>query len=237
MTMGVGGAGRCNRRVESIGGDEVGTIPEQTLSQFLGEAIVPHGFWVADPLPVFEDIRVMAAWRRRTPNTNRGVVQVAFRDRDGDAAGFARAICRPLGRALGYIPFLNEIGLQLVLSGRGILGRAGEVRRAVDRTNSQTVILQSLHLVDLAALDPDPDLPERSEELPDLPRWARIVEALMRLKDPTGGFRFERMRETTRWCHRSRRATLSVRTWGQARAGPLIDSIEVGIRQFLHEAG
>ena len=124
----------------------------------------------------------------------------------------------------------------MVLSGRGILGRAGEVRRAVDRTNSQTVILQSLHLVDLAA----PDLPEddeRSEELPDLPRWARFVEALMRLKDPKGGFRFERMRETFRWCRRTGRAALSVRTWGQARTGPLIDSIEAGISQFIHEAG
>jgi hypothetical protein len=182
----------------------------------------------------------VAAWRRRTPNSNRGVVHVALRDRDGEAAGYARTIRWPLCWALGYTPSLNEIGLQMVLSGRGVLSRAGEVRRAVDRTNSQTIVLQSLHLVDLAALDPDADLPEvseRSEELPGLPRWARVVEALMRLKDPAGGFRFERMRETTRSCRRTRRAALSVRTWGQARTGPLIDSIEAGIRQFLHEAG
>ena len=128
----------------------------------------------------------------------------------------------------------------MVLSGRGVLGRAGDLRRALDTTNPQTVVLQSLHLVDLDAFDPDPDLPEageRCEELADLPRWARVVEALMRLKDPTGGFRFERMRETARWCRRTRRAAVSVRTWGQARTGPLIDSIEVGIRQFLQERG
>lgn len=214
----------------------MGTFPEQILSRFIGEAIVPHGFGVAGPLPVFEDIRVVAAWRRRTLNTNRGVVHVALRDRDGDAAGFARAIRRPLGRALGYTPFLNEIGLQLILSGRGVLGRAGEVRRAVDTANPQTIVLQSLHLVDLAPLDL-PEVGERSEELPDLPRWARVVEALVRLKGAAGGFRFERMRETARSCRRTRRAALSVRTWGQARTGPVIDSIEDGIRRFLHEEG
>jgi hypothetical protein len=158
-------------------GNDVGTSPEQTLTRLIGEAIAPLGFREADPLPLFEDIRV-ADWRRRTPNSNRGVAHVALRDGDDQAAGFARAIRKPLGRALGYLlPFLNEIGLQVVLSRRGILGRAGDLRRAVDTTNPQTVVLQSLHLVDLAALDPDPDLPEvgeRSEELSDLPQWARV---------------------------------------------------------------
>jgi hypothetical protein len=216
----------------------VATSPEQSLSQFIGEAIAPFSFRVADPLPVFEDIRVVAAWRRRTPNTNRGVVHIALRDQDDEAAGYARAIRRPLGRALGYLPFLNEVGLHVVLPGRGVLGRSGGLRRAVDTTNSQTVVLQSLHLLDLDCLNPDlPEVGEHSEELADLPRWARVVEALMRWKDPTGGIRFERMREATRWCRRTRRAAFSVRTWGQAWTGPLIDLIEAGITRFLHEAG
>src|SRR3954447_13815961 len=108
------------------------TLPEPLLSRFLGEAIAPLRFRVADPLPLYEDIRVVAAWKRRTPNSNRGVVHVALRDRDGAAAEYARAIRGPLGRALDYLPVLNDIGLHLILSGRGILGRAGEVRRAVD---------------------------------------------------------------------------------------------------------
>jgi hypothetical protein len=200
-----------------------------------------------DPAPVLEGIPVVAAWKYKTLNMNRGIALVSLPRTEGHPGEFARAIKKPVGKAIGYLPFLYEIGLQLILTGPGTFGRAAGLHRFLDTASTGTVILQSIHLVDPDARevigDPSTPAPGQQEDL-GLPGWAQALEKLrtvtpsgmlsraMGLPLPAG---FERIKARLNYSPETGRAAMSVRTWAQSRTGPFIDAIEKGIDQFLAE--
>ena len=148
---------------------------EAKLADALTCALRRHGFSRMATTPAPAHVTVTAAWRRRTWNTNRAVVllPVPYDPADrgdvpdpaqvptGEALGyfplyyelgnFCQAAKLRVGKAIGYVPFFYGLGLQLVLTGQCILDRARGLERFVDRIDNQQVVLQSIHVVDLAA--------------------------------------------------------------------------------------
>jgi hypothetical protein len=118
------------------------------LADGIDRAVAPHGFRLLPPAPPGGGLPWIAAWTRKTWNTNRGIALLAMPEGAGPPGEYALDVRRPVGKALGYVPFLYEIGLQLVLSGPGILEQAEGIERVVTKVNNSTVLLQSLHLVD-----------------------------------------------------------------------------------------
>ena len=64
------------------------------------------------------------------------------------ALDYAQAVRKPAGKAIGYLPILYEVGLQLVLAGPGLIAKSAGLKGALAKINSLTVVLQSLHAVD-----------------------------------------------------------------------------------------
>jgi hypothetical protein len=223
------------------------SVHEQRLAEYIHEAVGPLSFKRVDPTPALEGVPVVAAWKYKTLNMNRGIALVSLNGTEGHPGEFARAIKKSVGKALGYLPFLYEIGLQLVLVGRETLIRAAGLHQVLDTVNTGDVLLQSLHLVDTDARDvvrdPSAPAPGLQEDL-GLPGWAQALEKLqgvtpsgmlmkaVSLRQPAG---FERMKARLNYSPETGRAAISVRTWAQWKTGPFIDAIEKGIDQFLAE--
>jgi hypothetical protein len=82
---------------------------------------------------------------------NRAVALLQFPDTAKNPGELARNVRTPLGKAVGYIPFLNELGVQIIIAGPGLLAWSKNLHSFLDKINNQRVILQSLHFVDLTA--------------------------------------------------------------------------------------
>ena len=223
----------------------MGKFHEDVLAECLDERVRVLAFQRIDPAPAVENLQVVAAWKRRNWNMNRGIVFVSLPDNEGHLGELARRIKKPIGKAIGYRPILNVLGLQIILLGREVLSKAGELYRFVDRINTQTVVLQSIHLVETEARELLGDLsapgPSFSEEL-GLPGWARVLEQVGQVTPPRLLLRamglqshtlFERVKARLHYSPKTGRVSLSVRTWGQTGTVPILDAIEEGIGQFL----
>jgi hypothetical protein len=127
----------------------MGLDPVALLAENLEAAVAPHGFRRFKPegggLPW------ISAWKRKTWNTNRGIALLALPPDVPHAGEYALDVRVRAGKAIGYIPFLYELGLQLVLSGPGAAEKGEGLERYVTKINNSTVLLQSLHLVDPAS--------------------------------------------------------------------------------------
>lgn len=121
---------------------------EHDLLELIHEHLLPHGFRRVGELPGDDGIGWMAAWTRKTWNTNRAAAVIRMPDAGRHPGEYAREIRKPVGRALGYLPVLYPIGLQLVLVGPGVAGHGGDISDYVSRINNFTVLIQSIHLVD-----------------------------------------------------------------------------------------
>jgi hypothetical protein len=208
--------------------------PEELLIQCLNEAVAPHSFRRIDK-ESRGTFPIAAAWKRKNMNMNRGIALVHFSDPSTHPGEFARTIKKGVGKFIGYCPILYELGLQLILVGRSGLDKCIGLDRFLDSVNTQTVVLQSIHLVDLAAGELLGDVPTGVEISSDvsLPEWAKWIEWVGKLRNPlSSGFQ----RGTARLCYsvETGRAAISARTWGQTRTGPFIDAIESGIDRFVH---
>lgn len=128
----------------------------QDLSSRIGGALAAFEFVPAEspadapPLPAGE---VRAMWKHKTWNINRGVALVEV---GGEALGeplpsYVTRIGARVGKQIGYFPFFYPLGLQLVLAGRGILVPEETLKKGLDLINNQTVLVQSVHVVDLEA--------------------------------------------------------------------------------------
>lgn len=208
------------------------------LAWRLNDELTPHGFRQLAPVPEVEGARVVAIWKRKTWNTNRGVVVVAVDDSVIDPGEYARLNRRRFGKLVGYIPLLYEVGLQVVLVGPDLLQRAARLNEYVDQINTQWVVLQSIHVVDAAAgplLAHLPDaLDPESRMKPAIQRFFEAIPSVWKLLSANRGFdpmklRFEFSRETGR-------AALSARTWALWKSGSFIDAIEAGINGFVHQS-
>jgi len=210
---------------------------EESLTQYLEESIASHSFKRIETERADESLSIIAAWKRKTLNMNRGIALVSFSDLSAHPGEFAKTIKKPVGKFIGYFPFFYELGLQLVLIGRGILDKSTGLDQFIDSVNTQTVVLQSIHLVDVAAGDVLNNFPaddaEVESELP-LPGWARGIELIGKIKAPLSGG-FQRGKARLRYSVETGMAAIFVRTWGQTRTGAFIDAIEDGIDRFIHQ--
>lgn len=111
----------------------------------------PHSFQRMMETPKLPDVSIAAIWKRRNINMNRAVALLQFSDAAQSPGELAQKIKVPLGKAIGYIPFLNELGLQIIIAGPGLLAWSKNLNSHLDKINNQRVILQSLHFVDLTA--------------------------------------------------------------------------------------
>jgi hypothetical protein len=206
---------------------------EDSLIQCLTETVVPHSFkriekqWAETP-------PVVAAWKRRSMNMNRGIALVRFSEPSDHPGEFARGIKKAVGKSIGYWPIFNELGLQLILIGRCVLDKSIGLDRFLDSMNTQTVILQSIHLVDVTAGEFLGDVPMDGEIQSEisLPEWVRWIEWVGKLRNPFSGG-FQRGEARLRYSVETGRAAISARTWSQTKTGPVIDAIEAGIERFV----
>lgn len=134
------------------------------LAQCIDHAVKLHQFERFKPAGSPSSISWLGAWKRKTWNTNRGIALIALPDPAPHAGEYALDIRSKAGKAIGYIPFLYELGLQLVLTGPGILKKGDGLDRFVTKMNNSTVLLQSIHLV-------DPD----SRESRSVRTWGQVV--------------------------------------------------------------
>ena len=119
------------------------------LAEWINEAVAPHGFRRLDKVLTGTSLDWVGAWKRKTWNTNRGIALLRLPPDAQHAGEYALDIRKAVGKPIGYIPFLYELGLQLVLCGEGVRQKATNLDRYVTPVNNSTVLLQSLHLVDL----------------------------------------------------------------------------------------
>ena len=118
------------------------------LASCIDTAVGLQEFERFKPAGASSAIAWLGAWKRKTWNSNRAIALIALPDRAPHAGEYALDIRPAAGKALGYIPFLYELGLQLILTGPGILKKGEGLDRYVTKINNSTVLLQSIHLVD-----------------------------------------------------------------------------------------
>ncbi|MGA9772759.1 MAG: hypothetical protein WBV94_27265 [Blastocatellia bacterium] len=126
---------------------------DDNLIECVEAELKPHSFQRMTETPNLPYVTIAAVWKRRNFNMNRAVALLSFPDALQSPGQFAQSIKVPLGKAIGYIPVLNELGLQIIIAGPGLLVWSNDLSRFLDKINNQRVILQSLHIVDLTARD------------------------------------------------------------------------------------
>jgi hypothetical protein len=57
-----------------------------------------------------------------------------------------------LGKILGYVTIFYPLGLQIVLTGNSIMNKTDNLEKFIDKFDNQRVVLQSIHVVDLASM-------------------------------------------------------------------------------------
>jgi hypothetical protein len=100
------------------------------------------------------DLGVVAFWRRCTWNTNRAVAVVRRPEGDFDVRTFCRRIKWRLLWRTRFIPFLYEVGLQVIVVGDGleeVIDDPRRLRGVVDMASNQFVVLQSVFVMDESA--------------------------------------------------------------------------------------
>ncbi len=111
-----------------------------TVLSELDKVLLPRGFKRR------ASENVLGCWVRRTLMTNRAVVVIKAPD-DVDPALFARNQKGACRKAAGFfLPFLYEIGLQIVVVGPPV---RTEPTSVVDTYSNQVCVLQSVHVVDV----------------------------------------------------------------------------------------
>lgn len=118
------------------------------LAHQLEARLGPLGFMTVPPSEELRALGVEVCFRRKTWNTNRGVVLATAPSArvGGDLRGYAERLRADVGRFLGS-SFWNQLGLQLVLVTEAPSRDA--LAGIVDRINTQGVLIQSVFAVDL----------------------------------------------------------------------------------------
>ena len=124
------------------------TENENGLIAHLDEKLKPFSFEKMDLPPSPAIPPVLAAWKRKTWNTNRAVVMIRLEDPGEDPSKFLQSQKFAVGKRIGYTPFFYPLGLQIILVGH-LTGNLEHLKKVLDRVDNQRVNLQSIHLVDL----------------------------------------------------------------------------------------
>jgi hypothetical protein len=210
----------------------------ETLARCIEDTLSPLSFKRFDPVPEVGGAGMLVAWKRKTLSMNRGVAILRFGDSETNPGEFAQRMKKSVGKAIGYLPFFYELGLQLILVGRDFIHRASDLPQFVDKINTQTIILQSIHLVEMSVTAGIGDPQAAGIEVagtPDLPGFASGLETVIRIKNPF--FRFDPGKVNAHYSPKTGRASMSVSTWGQSLTRPIIDALETGIKNFLEHDG
>lgn len=99
------------------------------------------------------DLGVIGFWRRCTWNTNRAVAVLRRPEGAVEIGPFCQQAKWKLRRCTRSIPFLYELGLQIVIVGNWPENSPDEsetLRQSVDKVNNQLVVLQSIFSIDEA---------------------------------------------------------------------------------------
>ena len=208
------------------------------LANAIEQRLTSFSFKRIEPVPNIDSVEIVAAWKRKTFNSNRGIALAFLPDNEPNPGEFARAIKKAVGKKIGYIPFLYELALQLILVGSDIISEASNLEQCVDRINTQTVILQAIHIVDLDIsnqLDGFPDDKSSIEATAKLPGWAQKIEFVHSIHTLGLGSGFARGKAKCTFSKETRKACLSARTWGQQHSMKFIDAVESGITEFVNQ--
>jgi hypothetical protein len=123
---------------------------EVRLIEALEEKLRPYSFERLGKTSFRQTLSVPAAWKRKTWNTNRAIVALSLSGQTDELGRFAQTAKMPVGRAVGYVPFFYSLGLQLILIGDSLLRKTDGLEKSLDKYDNQRVVLQSIHVVDLA---------------------------------------------------------------------------------------
>ena len=127
--------------MDHSGLDELAKVITLKLKDFSFKDLpVEHGL---------DHIPYVRLWRRKTLNTNRAVALVPMAWRYSKPGEYARSIKTVLGKKAGYFFFFYPVGLQIIVYGEDIPLDDRELLRAVDKYDTQTVVLQSVFAVDV----------------------------------------------------------------------------------------
>jgi hypothetical protein len=121
--------------------DNLITIMDENLKQLSFEK-----YLIEDKSSKFYKSHV---WRRKTWNTNRAVALIPFSKTGKNTGKYAKNIKSILGKEIGYKLFFYPLGLQIILYGNNIYKKTEELNKYVDKIDTQTVVLQSIFVVDL----------------------------------------------------------------------------------------
>jgi hypothetical protein len=121
---------------------------ELDLGRYIDRNVSAHSFERVSKVTeaaLARDFGVIAAWKRKSWfRGNRAVVLASLPDSANHPGVFAQEIKMPVGKSIGYLPFFNELGLQLIISGYSILNQTRGLNKYVDKFSNQRVLIQSL---------------------------------------------------------------------------------------------
>jgi len=220
-------------------------LNEQQLADFIEESVQRYSFKKMDTLPVVEHTKPVAIWTYKSLFLNRGIALVVLDPTNLQVGDAARAVKQPIGKAIGYIPLLHTLGLQIIILGRGVLVGRENLHRFLDTVDTGTVVLQSIHVVDTDAsrlfdihaipsqgLNEDLGLPKWLEDIEKVHELTPVRLAMRAIGKPLPP-RFEGVKVRLNFSKDTGRAAFSVRTWGLTATVPIIDVIEKGIHEFV----
>lgn len=100
----------------------------------------------------FKNVKVknIFFWKKRNLNINRSIILIEFKDtiKLNDLVSFVHEIKLLLGKETGYIPFINEVGMQIIVIADNII--LEKTKKPVDTINNFKAIIQSFFIIDKA---------------------------------------------------------------------------------------
>jgi hypothetical protein len=143
---------------QRFGRHEMSLQSESHLVEALDTALRTHMFKSVDDTvgaALSRDFGVDAAWLWRVSGSrgNLAVVVVPLPDSSAHPGRFAQEIKFSVGKLIGYFPFFRWFGLNFVFTGCSVVAQANDLDQYVDKINNQRAVVQSIHVVDLMAMD------------------------------------------------------------------------------------
>jgi hypothetical protein len=119
------------------------------LAAELTQTTKPFGYKKTERDYRNQKIRRISIWRKNKWGINNAVVLIEIENQSSikNLIEFLHEIKGGLGKTMGYIPFINPVGLQIIVIGKTITA-SNLTRNPVDIYNNQKVILQSVILMD-----------------------------------------------------------------------------------------
>lgn len=122
-------------------------IKTQELQDFLQQKLASYNF---KKISInVADVADAIIWRRQTWNTNRAVLMIQYDKKAGSGKDYINKLKKLAGRFVRYIFFFYPLGLQVIIYGDEIIDNFCDLEGLVDKLDTQTVLLQSIFIVDL----------------------------------------------------------------------------------------